>query len=478
MIRVPKWKERIDTEKKLNDDYQVKINGEECEVRECRVSAMPYNRIWMGVQRPIDQTELASYISVFSDENAVFEIKAKKEFKNAFIKPYSKNIKVEVSNDIIRFTLTEFGQYVLELDDSHCALHIFYNEIKDYPEKEKATYYFGPGIHFARRIELKDNDIIYVDEEAVVYTVICGKNVKNVKIFGGGVIDGGMEERVFPSGYTDVTTGVIRLYNSENISVKDVIIKDSAVWIFSMFDCADIEIDGIKIVGHWKYNTDGIDVCNSKNVVIRNSFIRAFDDVITIKGLYNAKMCVENILIENCVMWCDWGRNAEIGHETATAEIKNITFKNCDLLYSSFAALSIHHGNEAEIHHVTYENINVEYSLTETPPVFHNIDDEKYSGYGETHVPPLIFASTTDRRPQETQLEGPVYGNIHDILYKNINVYLPEGIDKPEINFSSIEGGPVFKNFTVDGLYVNGEKQENFNNFKYICENVENVVIK
>ncbi len=32
--------------KLLNDNFDVTINGENCEVRECRVSGVPFNRPW------------------------------------------------------------------------------------------------------------------------------------------------------------------------------------------------------------------------------------------------------------------------------------------------------------------------------------------------------------------------------------------------------------------------------------------------
>lgn len=477
MLHIPKWEVRIGTHPLLSKDYEVKINGEDCEVRECRVSAMPYNRVFTGYQRPKNQTELASYITFSADEAATFEIKAKKQFTNAYIKPYSKNVKVDVNDGIIRFTLTQFGQYVLELDDEHLALHIFYNEAKAYPEKENATYYFGPGLHFPKRIELKDNDLIYVDEDAIVYASIEGRNAKNVRIFGGGVLDGGAEDRVVEHCYEPYTTGTIRLYNCENISIEDVVLKDSATWVLSMFDCDTINIDGIKIVGHWRYNTDGIDVCNTSNVTIKNSFVRAFDDVITIKGLYNYQKPIENIVIDNCVLWCGWGRNAEIGVETSAIEYKNITFKNCDLVHSSHVVLSLHNGCEANIHDITYENINVEYNATEMFPVYHHIEEEPYPGVGKPFVPTFIYASNYDHFSLFDG-ETPSIGNIHDILYKNIHVTIPEGVEKPDVVFASREYGPTFQNFTIDGLYVNGEKQTNFDKFNLTVKNAENIKFK
>ena len=49
-------------------DYSVTLNGTPTELNEVRVSAMPYNTWWQGIQRPLDQTELASYLGFEADE--------------------------------------------------------------------------------------------------------------------------------------------------------------------------------------------------------------------------------------------------------------------------------------------------------------------------------------------------------------------------------------------------------------------------
>ena len=64
-----------------------------------------------------------------------------------------------------------------------------------------------------------------------------------------------------------------------------------------------------KVFGQWRYNNDGVNIVNSKNITVKNSFVHSFDDSITIKGIDRyAETDNENILSENCVLWCDWGK--------------------------------------------------------------------------------------------------------------------------------------------------------------------------
>ena len=44
-------------------EFKVKINGENTACYKARVSAEPFNQVWPGYQRPIEQTELTSFVS-------------------------------------------------------------------------------------------------------------------------------------------------------------------------------------------------------------------------------------------------------------------------------------------------------------------------------------------------------------------------------------------------------------------------------
>ena len=145
--------------KLYNDDYTVEINGKEYKTRDCRVSAMPFNRPWPGHQREFDQSESAAFISIYSNEAVTLRVRYKRGFDNPIVRPSSKGVKVKMDGDVAEFTLTEHKGYVLESAGEHHALHIFYEAPKAY-DTENATHYFGEGIHFPGTITLRDNDSV------------------------------------------------------------------------------------------------------------------------------------------------------------------------------------------------------------------------------------------------------------------------------------------------------------------------------
>lgn len=460
MIRLAKSPAAPDGSRDITDLYKVKVNGIDCDVHPARVSAMPFNRAWPGKQRSLDQSELAAFISFEADEKVTLTIECPKSFEKALVRPLSKNISVTSDGTTVVMEITECGQYVLELDDEHQALHIFVNEIKDYPESESATYYFGPGVHYPGLIRLKTGDRVYVDKEAVVNGSFMGENVRDVRIYGQGIIDGTYEERLIEHCYLSSTKGNIKFYDSSDIYIEGVILRNSAIWVISLFGCNLVHVDNVKIIGQWRYNTDGVDICNSKDIVVKNSFIRAFDDVITIKGIPDYRhLPVGHILVDNCVMWCGWGRNIEIGIETYCTEFSNIEFRNCELIHSSASCIDIQNGGVAEISHIRFENINVEYSNKCMQEVYQESDDMKYEAHGKIGMPYLIFADNFKFiLPDATEEEINTFGITHGIIYKNINVYLDDGLPMPCIHIGSRSADAVPYDFFIDGLYVNGKK--------------------
>ena len=76
----------------ISGDYKVYVNGQEIPVYTCRISAYPFNRVWPGFQRPVDQSEIASFVNIVSDEAINIEVVVNRPFEHILLKPYSKGI--------------------------------------------------------------------------------------------------------------------------------------------------------------------------------------------------------------------------------------------------------------------------------------------------------------------------------------------------------------------------------------------------
>ncbi len=459
----------------VSKDYRVFVNGKEVPVYTCRVSAYPFNRPWPGYQRSTEQAENASFVNLVSDEELKIEIQINREYKKAILKPYSKGIKLEEKNAAVSFNLCENGQFVFQTDSYHGCLHIFNSKPWECKNKADVTYYFGPGIHMPGSITLHDNESIYVDKDALVFGNIFAENAENIHIFGNGLFDDSCEERFSPHCYGKYPVGNVKFLDCKGIKLEGVLFRNSAMWCVNIFHCFDVELSDIKVFGQWRYNTDGVDIVNSQNVLLKDSFVHSFDDTVTIKAIddYVETSCI-NITTENCVLWCDWGKPCEVGLETACKEYKNIIFRNCDVLRGGDNALDIQNGDCAEVSNVLFENINIDYNAYDTPEIIQKKDGEAYPARNEIAIPYLIRIRN-DRFREQYPGHGAIpdfdrgdaeFAGVHDITYRNICVYYDEEIPKMcgkynvPISIKSTVDGVRFYNIRISGIYINGKKLE------------------
>ena len=461
-----------------NHDYTVHINDVPYTVKSCRVSKFPFNRPWPGKQRSADQTELAGFVCFYGDEQVTVKVSNTKLSGEAIIRPLSAKVAVTKDNDEYSFTLKENGNYVFEIGGSHSPLHIFYGKPETSLDRESATHYFGPGLHYPGTITLKSNDTLYIDKDAYVFGSIYSEGAENLKICGGGVLDNSCERRIFENCYEPLTKGCLRIYNCKNVSISGIILLDSSTWTLALFDCDNVTIDNVKIIGQWRYNTDGIDIVNSRNVAVRNCFIRSFDDSVTLKAIYDHQKPIENITVENCVLWCDWGHTLQIGIETWAKEYRNITFKNCDIIHTSTVALAVDNGNAANIHDIVFENINIELRDDSLPEVIQRSDNEHYPNENFVTEQTVICVDNhrfgirvkcPDAIKRLTFSDD--FGKISNIIFKNINVFSNSVV--PKVNIVSDKNAKPFENIVIDNLVLNESNKNITSKFNFQKENAE-----
>jgi len=179
-------------DEKRYDACILKVNGKPVDVYQCRVSKFPFNQVWPGYQRPIEQTELAGFAYWETDGVSEIEISAE-EVAKVVVRPLSLGIKPTIKGNKITFKLDKIKPIAVELGNSHKMIHLFPNPIQESPVAKKIKnfccpqcsfcspvvneipknfdknfYYFPAGIHHIGTLLLKSNDTVYIEGGEVV----------------------------------------------------------------------------------------------------------------------------------------------------------------------------------------------------------------------------------------------------------------------------------------------------------------------
>ena len=334
-------------------------------------------------------------------------------------------------------------------------LVIFGNAIEKNPPKkgDKDVVYFGAGVHAPKDpITLKSGQTLYLAGGAVVKAPIVVRNAKDVKICGRGIISSENRERGM--------AGVGRVFESENVIVEDVIFKDAAGWSFAIYNSKNVVLDNVKLCLGRMLNDDAIDICNSSDITIKNTFARAEDGIVAVKGIYASghklgrkitvdtyskdnNLPVENITVENCLFWTDSATIFRIGFECDAPYFRNIKCKNIYVPFYSGrskpsdywtrAVCLVQPTNATKIENVRFENILVrsngkDFNMLVAKPSIKN--------YGECKE----------------------CGSIENLEVKNFKVYGTKGSFKGGLCVEGEDAKHTVKNVSLENINYFGEQ--------------------
>lgn len=468
--------------------YRVLVNGAEVPLDTARVSAIPFNRRWPGHQREIEQSELINFLSLATDEPLEIEIFAEKPFNGVNIRPASAQIKHEITNSgSIRVHLERPQYFTVEPYGRSGALHVFADPMPAYDvdlTSDKVRY-FGRGEHDVGLIELHSGETLFLDEGAVVYACIKAFDAKDIRILGRGILDNSRnKEKILFEASAEHNhsavknakrTHTIQLEYCDNVEIDGITIRDSLVYNIRPLACRNLHIANVKIIGCWRFNSDGIDMHNCEGVLIENCFLRTFDDSICIKGFdcyyegdveakvqaamhYNGGNyeSFRNVQVRGCVVWNDWGRCLEIGAETRAEEICDILFEDCDIIHVMHSVLEAQNVDYADVHDVTYRNIRIELDDVIPEPILQRTNDQQYLPTRQDYCPPLLSSVVTYHR--EYSAGGERRGRNRDILFEDIYI---TGRQTPRFLFKGYNEVATSERIRMRNIYHNGKKLQN-----------------
>lgn len=437
-----------------------------------------------GIPVPVYDTPIASYAVFDFTEEANIEVNTMYDVRWVDIRPLKSAIKPEYTGDnSFRFKINKPSNLSLELNGRirQQPLFIFAGkpETNKPSKSDKNVIWFEGGkLYKDVKLELQDNQTVYIEGGAVVQGYIFAQGKKNIKICGRGILDG-----TYNRSMEGNNNRFISLKDCENISINDIILHNGTTWQTALFHCDKAKINGIRIVSE-SGSDDGMDIVRCTKVIIDGVFAHTKDDCIAIKSGedYPADHPTDNILVKNCVFWNSlWGNAIEIGFELYSNEVKNIRFENIDIIHvEDGATLSIHNAGQAHVHNVVFDNIRIEDSrqkLFDVAIFFSQwgpdgIRDQEFITKNYLHGAwDGVQKIPTGKEAYHSQFRG----KVSNIVFKDIQVV--GGL----LPFSVFHGFNAEKNVSgirIENLTYMGNKLTDTESAKIRQQNTEDLIIK
>jgi hypothetical protein len=260
--------------------------------------------------------------------------------------------------------------------------------------KSGETYYLAPGSYFFGSLNLW--------------------KVHDVKILGRGTIvyDGPQDPNSDEGWMQKPDWHCIGALEARNVEIDGLTcIVRARTWSIQMKDTSGFAYNDLRVIGGnpGNANQDGMDWLGGGDATVRDSFIRASDDVFAMQGNWDGYKDedflrpghdVENILIEHSVLSTSISNIVRAGWPRKIYNSKNITLRNSDILHGgigacgqSFGLLGFWGANGAKGTHTgfTFENIFLDnwYSLAQLEQANPGVRDVTFRNIWALDQPPL-----------------------------------------------------------------------------------------
>ena len=421
----------------LSQDFSVAVEGKTTPVYIARVAPKKPELRWKAMD---DKANSADYFenaafTTFDMQGAVeVVVTCTAPVTSARILPSSLKIAPRVKDHRVSITMTEPRPLTLEVNgDWVHSLHILANPPEDDPPRkdDPNVIYFGPGVHEVTHMEIGSGKTLYVAGGAVVRGVIgpdepfgissySGLKTysptfhlrgENITVRGRGIIDGSR---------CSTHARNLMLVQGSGIGIEGVVFRDSSTWNIPIRRCDRVTVRNVKILGY-RANSDGIDICNSRDVTVEDCFIRTLDDLIVVKTNRGAGK-TQRIVARNCVLWNEVAHALSVGAELRE-DVDDVLFTDCDVIHDKGRewTLRVYHCDSARITNIRFENLRIEES-----PRFISLWIDKAFWTRDAqrgHISRVVFRDIATSAPTRIELKGfDAEHAIENVLFQNVTV--------------------------------------------------------
>lgn len=389
------------------------------------------------------------------------------------VRPLAHGIRAQVQGNVARLRVPP-GPCQLSFEPGGSLqhpLHLFINPPeRDAPRPgDPNVLYYGPGVHEAGEVALKDGQTVYVAGGAVVNlkaqpipdtlaasaSAGCyGKELfwarslfgprwlKRVTVRGRGILCGrkALEQR---------GRGALVVFEGcEDVTVEGIVIREAPVWSLNLSNCRRARVSNVKIVGHY-VNNDGIAIGGTSDALVEDCFSHNADDSMEVK----VWIPQQNVVFRNCVVWNDAGGSFGLMHECG-APLHNVVYENCTSLHTTFdgavcPVVGVKLTGPGSAQGLRFEDITVEDvsgPRQAALKVINNWDDWHLNHPTRPGSPWELLQPPARAVPN---------GSIRDVLFRNVRVL--HCVNQDVVLMADAAASPI-ENVTFDNVWINGER--------------------
>ncbi len=345
-------------------EYTVQVAGREIPVYAVRVAPADPARRWKAMDDKVRSAEYfdqAAFAYFDISGPAGVTVTCPEPITSAKVLPSSLKVMPSIEGRRLTFSLAEPRHVTIEVNGNWVgALHLFANppEAPAPRPDDPNVIYFGPGVHEVAGVTVGSGKTVYVAAGAVVKGTgerrgpVFTLQGEHIVLRGRGVIDGSL---------CPTHSRNLLLVRGKDITIEGVIFRDSSVWTIPIRQSDRVTVKNVKLLGY-RANSDGIDVCNSRDVTIEGCFIRTLDDLIVVKA-DKGQGEVRRIVARKCVLWNEVAHALSVGAELRE-NVDEVLFEDADVIHDKGRewTLRVFHCDAARVSNIRFENIRIEES--------------------------------------------------------------------------------------------------------------------